>query len=136
MRAQVHPISVGRVLLDHDRLDLLWEAEAFDALRLGCPGVGYTDVGSKCKICKLCGVKVQGVAHILAECESLREERRCFLSACGGKWGYVLQGAPAGDWPTAVLSPHSGVHELAAAVQFGGAVMKKLRASNWLKILD
>ena len=101
MRAQVCPLSVGRVLLDHDRLDLLWDAEAFDALRLGCTGVGITSAGSRFKTCKLCGVRVQGLAHILAECEFLREERRRFLTSCGGKWDAILQGAPAGDWPAA-----------------------------------
>ena len=41
-------------------------------------------------------------------------------------WLGMLSGAPAGDWPTAVLSPHSGVTDLVCAVKFVAAIVEQL----------
>ena len=61
-----------------------------------------------------------------AECTALASDRAAFLSAGGGAWLGMLSGAPSGDWPTAVLSPHSGVANLVHAVKFAAAIVSKL----------
>ena len=82
--------------------------------------------GGRLKRCKLCGEVDHGLGHLLAECTALEAERAAFLSASGGAWLGMLSGAPAGDWPTAVLSPHSGVTDLVCAVKFVAAIVEQL----------
>ena len=64
--AQQYPVSVGHILLDHDRLDLLWDAMSFDSLRLQTLRTSGEDIsGQSC--CLLCGGLDHGLAHLLTE---------------------------------------------------------------------
>ena len=106
-------------------MSLLFDASSFDKLRLGQVELAVACVGGRREQCKLCGGEDQGLGHVLAECTALALDRAAFLSAGGCAWFGMLSGASSGDWPTAVLSPHSGVSILAHAVKFAAATVGK-----------
>ena len=122
--AQQYPCSAGARLLDAGYRDVLPHADQWDLLRLGF-GAAYTlgfTRGSQ-YLCKLCGCPTTGMAHLLASCHALSSHRETFLDHIGFFYSAKLQGSPAGDWPTLVLSPHLDLAVLRHAVVFGAAVV-------------
>ena len=47
------------------------------------------------------------------------------LVAGGALWMHALANALVGDWPAAVLSPHSGIEQLRSAVRFTATLARK-----------
>ena len=95
-----------------------------DDLRLGLVHLVAPN-SSNVKSCKLCGGHVHGLVHVLAECSAVAAARHVFLEAGGALWKHVLANALEGDWPAAVLSPHSGIQMLRAAVRFTSTLARK-----------
>ena len=47
------------------------------------------------------------MAHVLSTCPSLAADRNTFSWSVGAFYASKLSGAPAGGWPTLLLSPHT-----------------------------
>ena len=118
---------MGAVLLDHDYLGSLWDAADFDKLRAGQFCYVAKSGVSRSTACVLCGGSEHGLAHLLACCVATSEDSTTMLQANSGVWRRLLRSALAGDWPTAVMSPHSGVVQLASAVRFAAGVAGQLK---------
>ena len=125
--AQQWPVSVGEVLLRHDYLCTLHNADDFDRLRMGLVKLTAPRHNGRGTCCALCGGSVSGLAHILAVCSVTELARKEFLRLIDVEWQWVLRNALAGDWPVAVCSPHLGLERLVQAVRFASAVVKQLR---------
>jgi len=108
---------------------LLCDADAFDNLRMQVVQVSYKQVNGR-RWCLLCGSDGPGLAHVLGQCVAIQVEREEFLRGEGGARAWALRSALLGDWPTAVLSPHSGVKQLAVAVRYASAVVHKLKTAS------
>jgi hypothetical protein len=119
LRAVQSPISVGGRLLDAGRLDVLYDATKYDKLRLGVFKLTLQVPGSRGRRCILCASGEHGIAHLLAQCSATDGLRAAFYDGVDQVWRARMQGAPSGDWPTVVLSPHQGLNRLLASVQFG-----------------
>ena len=77
--AQLSPGSVGGVLLEHDHLHNLRDADRFDVLRLGLVRTSTVCGNSRRRCCALCGGAEYGLTHILASCVQAWYERENFL---------------------------------------------------------
>ena len=109
-------------------MDVLHHADRWELLRLGIGAAAHLSSSSGgMRLCKLCGGSMYGMPHILAVCPALEVERNVFLVKVGTFYANRLRGAPAGDWPTVVLSPHADLVILRQAVIFGGAIMDHLQ---------
>ena len=80
---------------------------------------------SRC--CALCGGAEHGLTHILASCVEVWYEQENFLH--DAEWRASLAGALPGDWPAAVLSPHSGTGRLQQAVCYVATLVTKLESA-------
>ena len=114
---------MASTLFDHACLDSSHDADFFDRLRLGHYNNTFTAGSGRSKVCSICGSHEHGMGHLLASCSGLRYDRKRFLMAADGYWLGKLHAALQGDWPTAVLFPHTGIKGLKAAVEFGAAIV-------------
>ena len=105
----------------------LSDADTFDVLRLGLVKTSTVCSNSRRRCCALCGGAEHGLTHILASCVQVWYERENFLH--DAEWKASLAGALPGDWPAAVLSPHSGIVRLQQAVCYVAALVKKLESA-------
>ena len=122
---QQFPCSAGGRLLDASHMGHLGFADAWESLRLGIGAGSKLSVSiGKVKVCSLCNGPRCGLAHLLASCSGTCDIREAFLSASDHGFSTALQGAPAGDWPSVLLSPHSDLDKLMRAVEYCARVMK------------
>jgi hypothetical protein len=128
--AQQYPCSVGAIFLDHNNLNMLAGAKDFDKLRVGIVPLTKAGVAGQRKVCRLCGSAESETSHLLAICVVTSGARRLFMQSVDEVWRRVLEGAPSGDWPTAVLSPHNGMVRLTCAVKFAANVVNQLQNSD------
>jgi len=129
--AQQYPISAGERLLEQGCMADLFHADRWDELRLGLAGAATlsASVGGR-RMCKLCMSGQASMAHILATCTAVGAARQHYLHSLSGYFSARLREAPAGDWPTLVLSPHSDLEVLRCSVFFGAAIMEALRKAS------
>ena len=120
--------SAGQRLLNDGRLEHLRAVDAWERLRLGIQVTSYSS--ARRKLCLLCGSDSTGLAHILAVCPGTQLSGSALLSAADVCWSSALRGAPAGDWPSVILSPQLEIDRLVLAVTYGAAVTHLLRAEQ------
>ena len=97
-------------------------------MRLGIGLAGALTVSTEGrKVCALCNHSETGRAHILALCPAVASDRHTFLAKLDERFAATLQSAPAGDWPSIVLSPHLDLNKLKGAVVYCSAIMDKLK---------
>ena len=70
------------------------------------------------KACVLCGGPMSGLTHLLASCSEIIGIREGFLSGVDKHLTTALQGAPEGDCPSVLLSPHLELDQLMGVVEY------------------
>jgi hypothetical protein len=128
MPMQQYPMSVGARLLEAGHMDLLWAAEDYDLLRLGCVAFSRRDSDTRTRCCALCHQPGVSMPHILAECAALAQLRESFLARVDPDWSIKLRFALWGDWPATVLNPHVSLSRLIESVKYVASVVQSLRS--------
>ena len=112
-------------------MNVLFFADRWDSLRLGIgPAAQLSALDGRQRVCKLCAGAGFGLAHLLCSCPAVAGERKLFIDSVGCFYASKLSGAPAGDWPTVVLSPHADLAFLQHAVVFGATIQDHLKSAG------
>ena len=122
------PCSVGCRLLEAGFMCVLHHADRWDSLRLGIGAAArLSELSGRHRVCRLCASVEYGLAHLLSACPTVAAAREHFLQQVGVFYASKLVGAPAGDWPTLVFSPHADLVFLQHAVVFGATILDNLK---------
>ena len=109
-------------------MGVLYHADRWESLRLGIgPAAQLSELIGRQRVCKLCASAGYGLVHLLCTCPAVAVGRELFLNRVGIFYASKLSGAPSGDWPTVVLSPHADLAFLQHAVVFGATVLDLLK---------
>ena len=125
--SQHGPSSASARLLDCGYLSALDAADDWEKFRLGLVLVAHGS--GKDRNCCLCRSGSFGMAHLLASCGAVGQERSIVLAAAGVVWAASLLSAPPQDWCTSLLSAHLEISRLPASVHYVSRIVGLIKAN-------